>query len=62
MIDKTQRAGVLDSGWRLELIYNALNTPVGSSYEISFSRGNVRTISGTRIPLRCGPVGLAYAH
>jgi len=61
VIDKAQRAGVLDSGWRLELIYDALNAPAGGSHEVSF-RGNVRTIYGTRIPLRCGPVGFDYAH
>jgi hypothetical protein len=54
VIDKARRAGVLDPGWRLELIYDAPNTPAGSSYEVLF-RGNVRTIYGTRIPLRCGP-------
>jgi hypothetical protein len=61
VIDKAQRVGVLDSGWRLELIYDAPNAPGGSSYEVSF-RGNVRTIDGTRIPLRCGPVDFGYAH
>ena len=56
VIDKAQRGGVLDSGWRLELIYDAPDAPAASSLEVSF-RGNVRTIYGTRIPLRCGPVG-----
>jgi hypothetical protein len=56
VIDKAQRGGVLDSGWRLELIYDAPDAPAASALEVSF-RGNVRTIFGTRIPLRCGPVG-----